>query len=220
MLTRHALILNLLIWPAPGVSLRPVFDSAATLACTFRYAFETSGRQLQRWPVVLVPLGPLAGLVPALIFWPFQTSAGALRQEGLAERIARVAAVRISPNKLVGYVGDSVTFVAMGTDIANLPVQGAKFTWTSSNSDKLTIDEAGRARLLQHGLVLVAARAGLAQQTAAVLIRPSRRRLQTDSEWRIDQDSLIGDSGQSADDGRPGLLGSVMERIAPVAHAQ
>ncbi|MEK6410757.1 MAG: hypothetical protein AABN34_27855 [Acidobacteriota bacterium] len=31
-----------------------------------------------------------------------------------AERTARVAAVKVSPHKLVGYVGDSVTFVGIG----------------------------------------------------------------------------------------------------------
>src|SRR5436853_642270 len=56
-------------------------------------------------------------------------------------------------------------------------------------------------------LVRVTARAGLAEQTALVLIRPTRRPLQTDEEWRADQDSLIGDGQQQTDDGHLGMLG-------------
>ena len=62
------------------------------------------------------------------------------------------------------------------------------------------------------------ARAGAASQTATVLIKPTRRPLQTDDEWRADQDSLVG----SALDGSPdnSFLGALMNRIAPTVHAQ
>ena len=128
-----------------------------------------------------------------------------------------MSSVKVSPYKLVGYIGDSVTFVAMGTDIHGQPAHGAKFTWESSDPTKLTIDEAGRAALLQPGPVTVTARAGLAMGTAPVLIRPSRRPLQTDEEWRADQDRLVGSNDQAGD---KGVLAVLMDLLAPTAHAQ
>ncbi|HXF39109.1 MAG TPA: RHS repeat-associated core domain-containing protein [Blastocatellia bacterium] len=136
----------------------------------------------------------------------------------MAERTARVSAISVSPQKYVGYIGDSVTFVAIGTDPEGQPAHGAKFTWESSNEDKLTIDEAGRATLLGPGLVRVTARAGAIEKTASVLIRPLRRRMQTDQEWKDDQDSLVGDGRPETGD--RGVLASLVNSLAPTAHAQ
>lgn len=106
--------------------------------------------------------------------------------------------------------------MGFGTD--RQPAHGAEFDWESSDTSKLEIDEAGRAMLRQPGLVRVTCRTATASQSAPVLIRPTRRRLQTDNEWRIDQDSLseaaTGPSGFL--DGLPSLL----DKVAPTAHAQ
>ena len=121
---------------------------------------------------------------------------------------------------MVGYVAETVTFVAMGADIRGDVVHGAKFTWESSDTSKLTIDEAGRATLLAAGTVIVTCRAGLSVKTAPVLIRPIRRPVQTDSEWRADQESLVAGAGPTTGDGRPGFLASLVDKLAPTAHAQ
>lgn len=136
----------------------------------------------------------------------------------MAERTARVAAISISPHRLVGYIGETVTFVAMGTGLDGSPAHGAKFQWESSDTNKLTIDEAGVATMLHPGMVIVTARAGAAVQAAPVLIRPARRRVQTDEEWRVDQQSAVS-STSGGEDGS-GVLASLMERVMPTAHAQ
>jgi hypothetical protein len=136
----------------------------------------------------------------------------------MADRTERVSTITVSPHKMVGYIGETVTFIAMGSDIRGEIVHGAKFTWESSDTDKLTIDEAGRAALLRPGMVIVTARAGVAVKTAAVLIRPTRRPVQTDAEWRADQDSIVSSTGEQT--GVKSVLASLMDRLAPTACAQ
>ena len=199
--TCHAIILNLLVWPSPALTLRPIIDPVTATAATATASTVSALRDLS---IVSIPIGPFVLPLPIFPFWPFQSSTPIARELSMAERTAKVATVKISPQKLVGYVGDSVTFVAMGADVQGQPAHGAKFTWQSSDTSKLTIDEAGRARLLNPGLVQVIAHAGIASQTALVLIRPTRHPLQTDDEWRADQDSLVGENGQP---GTMGMLG-------------
>ncbi len=129
-----------------------------------------------------------------------------------------VAEVRVSPHKLVGYVGDRVSFAGMGVDGDGQPAHGAKFEWESSDTSKLEIDEAGGAALLHPGLVRVTCRAGSASRSAPVLIRPTRRRLQTDLEWRVDQDSLSETAAGPT--GFIEALPSLLDKLAPTAHAQ
>jgi RHS repeat-associated protein len=161
-----------------------------------------------------VPVGYLPVVTKALLW--FLTAPQ--RPQTLAERNAAVESVRLSPHKLVGYVGDHVTFVGMGVDGSGQPAQGAKFEWESSDTSKLEIDEAGGATLLGPGLVRVTCRAGSASRSVPVLIRPTRRRLQTDLEWRVDQDSLS--ETLAAPTGFIDALPSLLDKLAPTAHAQ
>jgi len=176
-LLSFAIILNLFIWPAPGITLKsfePASALASTVSSTVIAEASLAFSELRSTPVVFVPLGPT--LLPLPMF-PLSTlqSSGVDRDLTVAERIARVASMSVSPQKYVGYISDSVTFVAMGTDSEGQPAQGAKFTWESSNEDKLTIDEAGRATLLGPGLVRVTARAGAIEKTASgARWRPSK----------------------------------------------
>jgi RHS repeat-associated protein len=170
------------------------------------------------FPLELSSPGPLVIPVPVLPFWPFQASSVA-RPNSIAERTARVAEIKVTPQRLVAYIGDTVTFVAMGSGLNGQPEHGAKFQWGSSDTNKLTIDEAGCATMLQPGMVSVTATAGAAAQTAQVLIRPTRRHVQTDEEWRADQQSLVGDGRPETGD-RTGVLASLLERVMPTAHAQ
>ncbi|MFY9555891.1 MAG: hypothetical protein WAV20_04795 [Blastocatellia bacterium] len=81
-------------------------------------------------------------------------------------------------------------------------------SWESSDSTKLEIDAAGRARFLQRGLVRITCRAGSVSATAAVLIRPNLRPRQSDAEWRLDQQRLrpngdiVGENGRENDSQR------------------
>ena len=160
-LVSFAIILNLFIWPAPGITLKS-FEPASALASTFSSTVIADASlafsALRSTPVVFVPLGPILLPLPVFPIGPFR-STGVARDLTMAERTARVSAISVSPQKYVGYIGDSVTFVAMGTDSEAQPAHGAKFAWESSDESKLTIDEAGRANLLGPGLVIVTCRA-------------------------------------------------------------
>jgi YD repeat-containing protein len=138
--------------------------------------------------------------------------------ETLRDRIARVSRIAVSPSKFVGYIGDSVTFIAMGMDLSGQAVHGAKFSWESSDPTKLAIDEAGRANLLRPGLVRVTCRAGSSERVVPILIKPSRRRLQTDAEWRADQDSF--ESSQVGLTDSESSLGLALRRLTPLVQAQ
>lgn len=211
-----AVVLNLLIWPSPKVTLAPLDIPSEELTYTFG-AVASTFAELGAAPVVLIPSGPILIPVPLFPVWPFQVSSPVTRDLSVAERTAVVSSITVSPNKLVGYIGDVVTFVAMGMDAPGRPAHGARFTWASSDEGKLTVDEAGRATLVAPGLVIVTCSAGVAVKTTPVLIRPARRRVQTDQEGKADQDSLIGD-GREPGGGGQGVLASLIDLLlAPAA---
>jgi len=136
----------------------------------------------------------------------------------MAERTANVANIAVSPHRLVAYIDEAVIFIAIASDTFGELVHGAKFQWESSDTNKLTIDEAGRATMLQPGMVFVTARAGATAQSAPVLIRPTRRRVETDEEWRADQQSLVASTGNGEERGT--VITSLMSHLMPTAHAQ
>jgi RHS repeat-associated protein len=116
------------------------------------------------------------------------------RQESMADRAARISSIQITPSRYVAYIGDTLTLSALGLDSSGQAVQGAKFSWESNDADKAQVDESGSATFIHAGLASITCRAGSAQATATILIKPGRRRLQTDSEWRADQDSISSGS--------------------------
>jgi hypothetical protein len=142
----------------------------------------------------------------------------------MADRASAVAHIQINPIKLVGYEEDGATFTATPSDFLDRTVQGVKFSWESSNTTKLEIDDAGRARFLQPGLVRITCRAGSAIASAPVLIRPNRRPRQSDDEWRVDQQRLsvngdiVGETDGSS--GIGSMLASLLDKLAPTASAQ
>ncbi|HSE38835.1 MAG TPA: hypothetical protein VLG74_16155, partial [Blastocatellia bacterium] len=146
-------------------------------------------------------------------------------------RSLRVRAIEVSPDKRVGYLNEQVGFAALGKDSLGDIVQGARFDWSSSDERLLRIDDSGQATLIAPGLVWVTASSALASSRVPVLIRPSARSLQTDEEWKTDQDqlrpdgSLVAAGGDPAtENGRPvgigALFGSLIDKLAPTAHAQ
>src|SRR5437016_5167459 len=58
--------------------------------------------------------------------------------------------------------------------------------------------------------------AGSVEATARILVRPGRRLRQTDAEWRADQESLP----ESGTGSVGSLLPSLLDKLAPTAHAQ
>jgi hypothetical protein len=218
-LTCHAIILNLLIWPSPQVTFGAITFPVSLVASGISSAvagLSSMVSSLRSVPVVVIPSAPIMIPFPVLPIWPFNVQAS--RPISMAERTARVATINVAPHRMVGYIGETVTFVAMGSDIRSDLVHGAKFQWGSSDTNKLTIDEAGRATMLRAGMVIVTARAGAAAQAAPVLIRPIRRPVQTDQQWRVDQESLVSSVGNG--DNGSGVLASLMDRLMPTAHAQ
>jgi RHS repeat-associated protein len=154
----------------------------------------------------------------------FSQSNSRPRRETMAERASAIAHIQINPIKLVGYENDGATFTASPSDFLDRTIQGVKFSWESSNTTNLQIDDAGRARFLHPGLVKITCRAGAASVSAPVLIRPNRRPRQSDAEWRIDQQRLsINGDILGETDGRKGIgsaLASLVDKLAPTAVAQ
>jgi hypothetical protein len=217
--TCQAMILNLAIWPSPNGTFAaitlPVSEVTSMIASTVA-DLSSIVRSLRSAPVIIIPSAPIMIPFPVLPIWPFNVQAS--RPISMAERTARVATIAVSPRRMVAYLGETVTFVAMGSDIRGDLVHGAKFQWDSSDTNKLTIDEAGRATMLHPGLVIVTARAGAAAQAAPVLIRPTRRPVQTDQQWRIDQESLVSSVGEG--ENGSAVLATVIDHLMPTAHAQ
>ncbi|MFY9571024.1 MAG: hypothetical protein WAV20_06485, partial [Blastocatellia bacterium] len=135
----------------------------------------------------------------------------------MADRAAAVAHIQINPNKFVGYEDEGTKFTATPTDFFDRTIQGVKFTFESSDTSKLQIDESGRARFLEPGLAWITCRAGTATSTAAVRIRPNHRPRQSDAEWRGDQQKLsvngdiLGEAGGS--NGIGAALASLLDKL-------
>ena len=138
-----------------------------------------------------------------------------VRQETLADRVTRVSKIRVTPAKLVAYIGDTHTFTAVGAGSGGDIVHGVRFNW-SSGTTKLQIDEAGRATFLQAGQYTITASAGSAQGSATVLVRPTPRAHQTDGQWRADQESLQTSTTGSV--GSEDLLPSLVDKLFPTVH--
>ena len=143
------------------------------------------------------------------------------QRDRLVDRLAGVSRLRVSPLKQLGYTGETVIFGAVPTDFYGRTLPGVKFDWESSNTSLLQIDDAGRARLLQPGLVTVSCRAGSAVGAARVLIRSGSRPAQTDAQWRADQASVsttgltTGGSGSGGSQGLDGRGGEASEAETP-----
>jgi hypothetical protein len=102
-----ALISSLLILPSPGIAASEV----RALASTAVDLTTSPIRFLQ--PFLKSPFGFRAQQKP--------------RRETLADRRARVSQIRVSPLKLVGYLGEGATFTASPTDSLGRTIQGVKF---------------------------------------------------------------------------------------------
>lgn len=195
--------LNLLLWPGPGLVTEHFLAVTSEVLNTKVASNSYEAFFLRRL---------------------FSQSPARPRRESMADRAAAVAHIELNPIKYVGYEDDGATFTATPSDFLDRTVQGVKFSWESSDTTKLQIDDAGRARFLQRGLVRITCRAGSASASAPVLIRPDHRPRQSDAEWRIDQQrlSVNGDivGGSKGSGGIGSMLASVVDKLAPTALAQ
>ena len=198
-----AVALNLLLWPGPGLLTERLFVATSEVLTTRVGSRSYEAFFLRRL---------------------FSRSTTTPRHETMADRASAVARIHINPIKFVGYENERTTFTALPTDFLDRTVQGVKFSWESSDTNKLEIDDAGRARFLQPGLARVTCRAGTVSATAPVLIRPNHRPVQTDAEWRADQASLGVDGNiigtTSGSGGVSSMLSSLFDKLVPTAHAQ
>ncbi|HKQ03824.1 MAG TPA: RHS repeat-associated core domain-containing protein [Blastocatellia bacterium] len=151
----------------------------------------------------------------------FSRTATPPRQDTLADRLAYVARLQITPLKLVGYQGQPVSFTALAFNASGEIIQGVRYDWESSNTDKVQIDDSGRATFLQPGLARITCRAGAISASAPVLVRLGHRPPQSDAEWRADQNALRpdGTTGQNGPGGTGGVA-ALLDRLAPTAYAQ
>ena len=198
-----AVALNLLLWPGPGLVTEQLLAVASEVLNTrvgsHSYEAYFLGRLLSR-------------------------SSARPRRETMSDRAAVVASIRINPIKYVGYEDGGARFTATSFDFLDRTVQGVKFSWESSDTTRLQIDDAGRARFLQPGLFTITCRAGSAIASAPVLIRPGHRPRQSDAEWRVDQQALavngniVGEA--DAPSGIGSKLASLIDKLAPTASAQ
>lgn len=198
-----ALILSLLSLPVP---LLPITQLPAMAAS-----------------VMTVKDSPVWSLVSFLASF-FASSQSPQRAETMGDRINRVSTIEISPRRFVGYQGQTMVFSALPTDSAGRTIQGVRFTWLSLNTDKVEIDEHGRATFLQPGLARIVCRAGLVQSSVPVLVRPGQRSRQTDVQWQAEQD-LIDEAGNivgQADNSSTvtNIAVALLDKLSPTANAQ
>src|SRR5262245_29732000 len=119
----------------------------------------------------------------AYLIKPLIGSPVARRKDTPADRIANVSRIQISPRRFVAYQGSSQSFAAVPVNAAGETVQGVKFTWQSSDSEKVQIGDTGRATFLTPGLTRIVCRAGTVEASVPVLVRAGRRPGQSDREW-------------------------------------
>src|SRR5262249_49808805 len=142
------------------------------------------------------------------------TSSPQRAEDSLADRLAQVAHISVTPDRLVAYSSQSLIFDAVGTNVAGETIPGLVFNWESSNPSVVQIDDTGRATFVgAGGPTQIICRAGIAVGAANILVRPGRQPIQTDVEWRADQESLPAPTSDYVGS----LLPSLLDKLAPTA---
>jgi hypothetical protein len=131
-----AVALNLLIWPGPGLLTEQLLAFASEVLNTRIVSHSYEAFFLRRL---------------------FSRSPARPRRETTAERTASVTSIQITPARIVGYTGQLLRFSAKGMNGRGETIQGAQFSWSSSDGEKLQIDGSGQATLIEPGLVWIAA---------------------------------------------------------------
>jgi RHS repeat-associated protein len=196
-----ALIFSLLILPVQGSLGRQL----SVLASTTAHSVSAS-----------------TSYIPALLKWVFGSPSKKKRAAKLtaAQRLNSVASIEVLPGKFVGYQGQMVSLGALGRNAQGELLQGIKFNWSSSDPDKVRIDDSGQAIFLNEGKATISCQAGNSQSTIPVLIKPGQRPLQSDSQWQADQTLLSRAANSSNATASSGLFDKLANAIAPTASAQ
>jgi RHS repeat-associated protein len=212
-----ALISSLIICPLPASSVRAAAGLVLDAPEVMYIAVRTEARAL-----AAVSASPSDGALISWIKRLFGRGKIAPQQETPADRISHVSSVKINPPKYVGRRGQSIPLIAMPLDTAGRTLHGVRISYSSSDTAKLTVDERGVATLLQPGVAWVNARAGTATARVPILVLAGAPTIQTDAEWEAEQARLKHDgtvvTGVASNE--PGLIPSLLENLAPTAHAQ
>lgn len=207
-----SLMFNLMLLPGSD---QPLSWARGGLVGAVTAAAQKAVARLRQVYLIVTPIPPI--LIP--LWLPSSTQAPP--DESLAERAARVTALRPSPAKFVGYERQTVTFSALPVDYAERTVQGVRVWFESSDESVASVDESGNAKLVSPGLAWITCRAGSAQARIPVLVKQGDRPVQTDGEWLADQASLRADGTTT---GGSGGSASVLEKLtnalAPTVYAQ
>jgi RHS repeat-associated protein len=195
-----ALLFNLIVFPTPA--LVHELKTLASFAVTLSLAYSRTNTQ-------------------ALISF-LRPKPATQRPETLADRLAYVMQVQITPRRFVGYLGQTVPFTALPLNANGQTIQGVRFNWESSDTDKAVIDDAGRARLLQPGLVRITCHVGNVQASVPLMVRPGTRPRQSDAEWQADQQSLSETTTTGANESNrvEQLTNSLLNYLMPTTQAQ
>jgi RHS repeat-associated protein len=197
------LLANLLIWPTPGLAKDLESASIAALSST-----------------ITLTTGSLRA-VSHFLSLLFGIRRAQTRGETTAERTAAVTNIQINPTRIVGYTDQQLHFSATGSNVNGQTIQGVQFSWSSSDQEKLQIDNSGMSTLISPGVVWVSASTSIVSSQVPVLIRQGPRPVQTDEEWNADQSQLHPDGTVGTVTGGVGsILDTLMETLAPTAHAQ
>jgi RHS repeat-associated protein len=160
------------------------------------------------------------GYVSRFMEWLF-SSKSAKPQENTDIRSSKAADIIINPQKIVGYEGQRISFTAIGKERSGEIVAGTKFTWSSSDTNKLNIDsDTGEATLLNPGRVWVTAATRWISSRVPVHIRAGARPVQSDTEWQNDQDQLRPDGSTATASSVGALLDTIGDKFFPTAQAQ
>lgn len=160
------------------------------------------------------PMGYLPLVLRSLIWL---TSGSKRAEDSLADRLAQVAHLRITPDRFVAYAGQSLIFDAVGTNVTGQTIPGLVFNWESSDPSRVQIDATGRATFVgAGGPSQIICRAGVGVAIANVVVKQSRQPIQTDAEWKADQESLAAPATGAVGD----VLPSLLDKLAPTAYAQ
>lgn len=92
-----------------------------------------------------------------------------------AERASFTSSIVINSTQAAAFVGDRVSYTAQARDAGGNVIHGIKFAWSSIDTNKVAIDEAGRASMLSAGTATIVCSGGSVTTTAQVVIRAGSR---------------------------------------------
>ncbi|HEU4780239.1 MAG TPA: Ig-like domain-containing protein, partial [Steroidobacteraceae bacterium] len=130
---------------------------------------------------------------------PAASTFGACNDDGTPPPTPEVASVTVSPSAGTVVVGGSVVFGAAAFDVANAPISGVAFTWTSSNPAVASVSATGVATAIAEGDTTISATASNGVAGAASLhVNPFTP--PTSSDFHINEihyDNLGTDTGEA-----------------------